>query len=127
MEKNIRLVIVDDHDILRRTWKMVLERDERIVVVAECASGAEAILCAEKDNPDVILMDVNMHPVNGFEATRKIIRAHPSIGIIGMSINNQPTYARNMIQSGARGYVTKSSPSEEMILAIITVFNGGTY
>lgn len=127
MKKKIRLVIVDDHEILRKTWKMVLEREERIEVVAECSSGIEAIECAGKDKPDIILMDVNMHPVNGFEATRKICLAHPSIGIIGMSINNQPTYARNIMQLGARGYVTKNSPSEEMIKAIIIVYEGGTY
>ena len=127
MDKPIRLVIVDDHDLMRETWKMVLQSDTRVSVIAECASGAEAISCAAAILPDVMLMDINMSPVNGFEATREIVRNHPSIKIIGLSINNQPAYARNMLQMGAKGYMTKNSPREEMIKAILTVIDGGTY
>jgi len=127
MDQPIRLVIVDDHNLMRETWKMVLQRDPRIRVIAECASGDEAIRCAESEKPDVMLMDINMTPVNGFEATRKISKANPEIRIIGLSINNQPTYAKNMLQLGAKGYVTKNSPSEELLEAIAIVMNGGTY
>lgn len=121
------MVIVDDHRMMRETWKMILQRDPRIEVIAECASGEEAIQCADAQVPDVMLMDINMAPVNGFEATRKIAKAHPEIKIIGLSINNQPTYARNLMQLGAKGYVTKNSPSDEMMEAIRIVFDGGTY
>ncbi|HEV7333842.1 MAG TPA: response regulator transcription factor [Flavisolibacter sp.] len=127
MDQVIRLVIVDDHTLMRETWKMVLQRDPRIQVIAECASGEEAIRCAESEKPDIMLMDINMSPVNGFEATRKITKAHPSIRIIGLSINNQPAYAKNMLQLGAKGYVTKNSPSEELLDAIKTVSDGGIY
>jgi two-component system, NarL family, invasion response regulator UvrY len=127
MDQPIRLVIVDDHTLMRETWKMVLQRDPQIRVVAECASGEEAIRCAETDKPDIMLMDINMSPVNGFEATRKIVKAFPSIKIIGLSINNQPAYAKNMLQLGAKGYVTKNSPSEELIEAIKMVNKGGVY
>jgi DNA-binding NarL/FixJ family response regulator len=115
MNSPIRLVIVDDHKLIRQTWKMVLQREDSIEVIAECSSGAEAIECAEKLLPDVILMDINMSPVNGFEATQKIVQEWPGIKIIGTSINNQAAYVRNMMQVGAKGYVTKNSPSEEMI------------
>ena len=127
MDENIRLVIVDDHDMMRETWKMILQRHPRISVVNECASGEEAIKSAEVDQPEIMLMDINMSPMNGFEATRKICRAFPAVKIIGLSINNQPSYARNMLQLGAKGYVTKNSGSEEMLLAIFTVSDGGTY
>jgi two-component system, NarL family, invasion response regulator UvrY len=127
MDERIRLVIVDDHRMMRETWKMILQRNPRIEVIAECASGEEAIQCADAQHPDVMLMDINMAPVNGFEATRKIAKAHPEIKIIGLSINNQPTYARNLMQLGAKGYVTKNSPSDEMMEAIQIVFDGGTY
>ncbi|NTS41453.1 response regulator transcription factor [Flavisolibacter sp. BT320] len=127
MDQPIRLVIVDDHTLMRETWKMVLQRDPQIRVIAECASGEEAIRCATTDKPDIMLMDINMSPVNGFEATRKIVKAQPSIKIIGLSINNQPAYAKNMLQLGAKGYVTKNSPSEEMLEAIKTVARGGIY
>lgn len=127
MEERIRLVIVDDHKMMRETWKMILQRHPRIDVIGECASGEEAILCAHQETPDIILMDINMSPVNGFEATRKITQANPTIKIIGLSINNLPTYARNLMQLGAKGYVTKNSPSEELLKAILTVCDGGTY
>jgi two-component system, NarL family, invasion response regulator UvrY len=127
MKTPIRLAIVDDHEMVRQTWKMILQRHERIDVVAECASGEEAIECAGKLTPDVMLMDINMTPVNGFEATRRITAALPQIKIIGISINNQPVYARNMLQLGAKGYVTKNSSSEEMLSAIFAVNEGGHY
>jgi DNA-binding NarL/FixJ family response regulator len=127
MEDKIRLVIVDDHEMMRETWRMILQRHPRIQVIRECASGEEAIQCAEDDSPDIMLMDINMSPVNGFEATRKIAKAFPAVRIIGLSINNQPSYARNMMQLGAKGYVTKNSSSEEMIKAILIVHDGGVY
>lgn len=129
MEKQspISLVIVDDHAMIRQTWKMLLERDPRINVVAECTSGEEAIATAGTLLPDVMLMDINMQPINGFEATRTIVQQHPQIKIIGVSINNQPSYARNMIDMGAKGYVTKNSSREEMITAILEVYNGNAY
>jgi DNA-binding NarL/FixJ family response regulator len=68
-----------------------------------------------------------MTPVNGFEATKKILRTAPHIKIIGVSVNNQPSYARNIMQLGARGYVTKNSSREEMVKAIYEVMNGKTY
>lgn len=125
--QKIRVVIVDDHQMIRETWRFLLERDDRLDVVAECASGAEAIECAAVDNPDVMLMDINMAPVNGFEATRKILKKHPNINIIGLSVNDQPGYARNMLQLGAKGYVTKNSSLQEMVHAILEVTKGNTY
>ena len=68
-----------------------------------------------------------MSPVNGFEATRKITQLVPTTKIIGLSINNQPTYARNIMQLGAKGFVTKNSTSAEMVTAIQTVYNGGNF
>jgi two-component system, NarL family, invasion response regulator UvrY len=127
MDEFIRLVIVDDHAMMRETWKMIIERNPQIKVIAECTSGDEAVRCAEEIRPDIMLMDINMSPVNGFEATRKIAKSWPEVKIIGLSINNQPSYARNMMQLGAKGYVTKNSTAEEMMEAINTVVNGGTY
>lgn len=123
----IRIVLVDDHQMIRETWKFLLSRDERLEVIGECSSGAEAIEIAENRQPDVMLMDINMSPVNGFEATRKIVKKHPGIHIIGVSVNDQPGYARNMLQLGAKGYVTKNSSFQEMVHAILEVTGGKTY
>lgn len=125
--RKIRIVIVDDHQMIRETWRFLLGRDDRLDVIGECASGAEAIEAAVLHNPDVMLMDINMAPVNGFEATRKIVRKHPGIHIIGVSVNDQPGYARNMLSLGAKGYVTKNSSFQEMVHAILEVTNGNTY
>ncbi len=127
MQGRVRVIIVDDHQMVRETWKMILQNDERIDIIGECSSGAEAITAAEKLGPDVMLMDINMSPINGFEATRKITKTHPQIKIIGVSIQNQPSYARNMLHLGARGYVTKNSPKDEMVEAIVQVQNGNTF
>ncbi|HEX2606076.1 MAG TPA: response regulator transcription factor [Flavisolibacter sp.] len=125
--ETIRVVIADDHQMVRETWKIILDRHEQIDVIGECSNGAEAIDSAIHLNPDVILMDINMYPVNGFEATRKILKQSPNIKIIGVSVNNQPGYARNMLQLGAKGYVTKNSTRDEMIHAIMQVTDGKTY
>lgn len=124
---SIRVIIVDDHDLVRQTWRMLLHNQNSIDVIKECASGTEAIHEASTSDPHIILMDINMTPVNGFEATRKILKTAPHIKIIGVSVNNQPSYARNIMQLGAKGYVTKNSSREEMVKAIHEVMNGKTY
>lgn len=125
--ETIRVIIVDDHQMVRETWKMILQNCDGIEVITECSSGAEAISFAATLNPDVMLMDINMSPVNGFEATRKILKTSPHIKIIGVSVNNQPGYAKNMMQLGAKGYVTKNSSKDEMIKAIHEVMKGKTF
>ncbi len=125
--ETIRVIIVDDHQMVRETWKMILQNQENISVIAECSSGAEIIAIAPDLSPHVILMDINMSPVNGFEATRKLLKSCPHLKIIGVSVNNQPGYAKNMLQLGAKGYVTKNSSKEEMIKAIHEVVKGKTF
>ena len=126
-QAKIRIIIADDHQLVRETWKILLEQDERFLVIAECNNGAEAIKAVTDYVADIILMDINMYPVNGFEATKKIMKQTPSVKIIGISVNNQPSYARNMLQLGAKGFVTKDSTKEEMTNAIITVYKGGIF
>jgi len=125
--KKVHIIIVDDHQQVRETWKLLLEQDKRFVIIAECSNGQEAIEAAKNFTFDVMLMDINMQPINGIEATKEIATRVPSARIIGMSINNQPSYARKMIQLGARGYVTKNSSKQEMSSAIINVFHGKQY
>lgn len=128
MQQNcIRVIIVDDHELVRQAWRMLLHNQNSISIIKECSSGVEAIQEATASYPHVMLMDINMTPVNGFEATRKILQNSPHIKIIGISVNNQPSYARNMMQLGARGYVTKNSSREEMVKAIHEVMNGKIY
>ena len=123
----IRIVLVDDHELIRGSWKLLLKQNSRFSIIGECRNGAEAIEEAQKLMPDIILMDINMSPVNGLEATERIARIAPSIKIIGLSINSQPVYAEKMLQAGARGYVTKNSTLHEMTHAIMEVHDGRQY
>jgi len=125
--EKIRIVIADDHEMIRQTWKLLLEQDSQFEVIAECSNGEELLELLPNTFPDIILMDINMSPVNGFEATKKITKQWPHARIIGMSINDQPVYARNLLQLGAKGYVTKDSSRAEVTKAIMEVMSGRQY
>jgi DNA-binding NarL/FixJ family response regulator len=126
MEK-ITILIADDHKLIRETWTYILNSDERFEVVAECGDAEQAVELAKELTPDIVLMDINMAPFNGFEATEKIRKVSPESKIIGVSMHSQPAYAKKMLQVGARGYVTKNSSKEEMFTAISEVFRGNKY
>jgi DNA-binding NarL/FixJ family response regulator len=123
----IKLIIVDDHFHVREAWSWVLNQVPRIDVIAQCANGQEAIEAAGRLQPDVILMDIHMQPVNGIEATRAIRGFAPGIKIIAVSVQAERSYVNEMLRSGANGYVTKNSSSTEMIMAIDEVIAGHTY
>lgn len=126
MEK-ITIMIADDHKLIRDTWSFVLNGDERFQVIAECGDSEEAVQQARNLRPQIILMDINMTPFTGFEATEQIRKYAPGSRIIGISMHSQPAYAKKMLQVGARGYVTKNSSKDEMINAILEVYNGNRY
>jgi two-component system invasion response regulator UvrY len=123
----VKLIIVDDHFHVRQAWSWVLNQVPRIEVIAQCSNGQEAIDAARQLQPDVILMDIHMQPVNGIEATRTIRQFAPGIKIIGVSVQAERSYVNEMLRNGANGYVTKNSPSTEMIMAIDEVLAGNTY
>ena len=104
-----------------------MNKVSKIKVIAQCANGQEAIEAARNLQPDIILMDVHMQPVNGIMATRMIRKIAPEVKIIGISIQAEASYVHEMLRSGAHGYVTKNSPSSEMIRAIDEVLAGNTY
>ncbi|HVY74345.1 MAG TPA: response regulator transcription factor [Puia sp.] len=125
----IRILIADDHKLIRETWAYMLDADAeaRFQVIASCENSEDAVELSEKQHPDVILMDINMVPFSGMEATRKIREVSPESRVIGVSMHSQPSYARKMLQNGARGYVTKNSSKEEMMEAIMEVYRGNRY
>jgi DNA-binding NarL/FixJ family response regulator len=126
MEK-ITILLVDDHKLIRESWSFILNSDPRFVVIGETSSGAEAIEIAREKRPRIILMDVNMTPVTGFDATKEISVVSPESKIIAVSMHTMPAYAKRMMQLGAMGYVTKNSSKDEMIMAIVEVNNGRKY
>ncbi len=121
------MLIVDDHKLIRETWTYILNGDPRFRVVGECGDSEQAVEVTRQKNPDVVLMDINILPISGFEATDRITKLAPSSKVIGVSMHSQPAYARKMLQVGAQGYVTKNSSKEEMIRAILEVNNGNKY
>jgi two-component system, NarL family, invasion response regulator UvrY len=123
----IKLIIVDDHFHVREAWSWVLNQVPGLKVIAQCANGQEAIDAARQLQPDVMLMDIHMTPVNGIEATRAIRGFAPDLKIIGVSIQAERSYVNEMMRNGANGYVTKNSPSTEMVMAIDEVLAGKTY
>jgi two-component system, NarL family, invasion response regulator UvrY len=123
----IRIILVDDHQLARESWRMLLGFDNRFNVIHECDNGRDAIESAGRLRPDIMLVDINMYPVNGFEVAQKVLENDPSVKIIGISVNNQPSYASKMLELGARGFVTKGSSFEEITHAIMEVSRGERY
>jgi DNA-binding NarL/FixJ family response regulator len=123
----LTILIADDHKLIRETWSYILNSDERFEVVAECGDSETAVEMAKSKRPDIILMDINMMPFSGFEATEQIRKYSPASKVIGVSMHSQPAYAKKMLQAGAKGYVTKNSSREEMFKAITEVNNGNKY
>ena len=126
MEK-ITILLVDDHKLVRDSWAFILNSDPRFQVIGETSNGEEAVEIAKAKNPAIVLMDVNMTPVNGFEATKLIHKHSPNSKVIGVSMHSMPAYAKRMIQAGAMGYVTKNSSKDELIESIIEVNKGHQY
>ncbi|HLA51936.1 MAG TPA: response regulator transcription factor [Flavitalea sp.] len=126
MEK-ITVLIADDHKLIRETWSFILNGDPRFQVVAECGDSEQAVEMTRQKHPNVVLMDINIMPISGFEATERIRKVSPKTRVIGVSMHSQPAYAKKMLQIGAKGYVTKNSSKEEMIMAILEVHAGNRY
>ena len=126
MEK-ITILLVDDHRLIRDSWSHILNSEPRLEVVGAASNGNEAIAIANKKKPRIILMDINMAPVNGFDTTTIIRKQSPGSRVIGVSMHAIPVYAKKMFQAGAMGYVTKNSSREELITAILEVDAGKKY
>lgn len=126
MEK-INVLIADDHKLIRETWSYILNSDPRFNVIAECGDSEQAVEVTKAKRPHIVLMDINILPISGFEATERIRKVSPATNVIGVSMHSQPAYAKKMLQIGAKGYVTKNSSKEEMIKAILEVNAGSKY
>jgi len=126
MEK-ITVLLVDDHRLLRESWYSILNSDNHFRVIGDTGDGAEALAMTKRLKPDVVLMDINMTPVDGFEITSQIKKAGCTARIIGLSMYNNILSVKRLLALGAMGYLTKNSSKEEMKEAIIEVKKGGKY
>jgi len=125
--KKVSIMIVDDHTLIRETWSFLLGKNENFEVVAECGNGERAIELARDKRPDIVLLDINMAPMSGFDVLKMIRKYSPGSKIIGVSMHSQPAYAKKMLRLGAKGYVTKNSPRSEMMEAINEVSKNNIY
>ncbi|HOZ68886.1 MAG TPA: response regulator transcription factor [Chitinophagaceae bacterium] len=123
----IRIMLVDDHPLVRESWKLLLENNPRFEIVADYSNGAEALENIPSLKPDILLVDINMAPLDGFAVTKSVNTMMPEIKIIGLSVHNQPKYATRLLQLGARGFLTKTSSLEEINHGILAVHQGKVY
>ena len=123
----IKVLLTDDHVLVRTGIRRLLEDSKQIKIVGEADCGEDSLTLAQQLKPDVILMDVNMPGIGGVEACRRILQRDPSQKIIVLTIHNEQTFPKRMLEIGAKGYLTKECGFDEMLLAIKQVNNGGAY
>jgi DNA-binding NarL/FixJ family response regulator len=122
----VRIMIADDHALMRVGIRSMLESQSNFSVVGECRDGESAVRMAHELNPDVVIMDLMMPKINGAEATEKILANAPAIHVIVLSSFGASSEMARAIHAGAAGALLKESPSDELIKAILTVMDGGT-
>ena len=127
LRRRMRLLLVDDHKIIRDGLRAILEKVPELEVVGEAADGHDALVLARATRPDVVVMDVSMHGLNGIDATALITSELPEIKVLGLSMNTDRRYVLAMLSAGASGYLLKDAASEELIRALQKVAAGRTY
>jgi DNA-binding NarL/FixJ family response regulator len=123
----MKIILTEDHNIVREGLKKLLEEDSSIQVVGEAQNGKEAIQLAEKLVPDLMLMDISMPVLNGIEATRIIKRKNPGIKILILSMYDDEEYIKEVLNVGASGYLLKEALAKNLISAMKIIDKGGTY
>ncbi|AGN79766.1 chemotaxis protein CheY [Pseudomonas putida H8234] len=123
----IRVLVVDDHDLVRTGITRMLADIDGLQVVGEGDSGESALKLARELKPDVVLMDVKMPGIGGLEATRKLLRSHPDIKVVAVTVCEEDPFPTRLLQAGAAGYLTKGAGLDEMVQAIRLAFAGQRY
>lgn len=123
----IRVLLADDHTIVRQGLKLILSAHADMEVVGEAANGTEAIELSRKLHPDIVLMDVAMPDVNGIEATKRIVQADPRLKVLVLSMHKEGVYVREILRAGARGYILKDAIDTELLNAVRSVARGDGY
>ena len=123
----IRVLVVDDHDLVRTGITRMLADIDGLQVVGQAESGEESLIKARELKPDVVLMDVKMPGIGGLEATRKMMRSHPDIKVVAVTVCEEDPFPTRLLQAGAAGYMTKGAGLAEMVQAIRLVFAGQRY
>ena len=125
--KRIRILLVDDHALVRQGFKMILGAQADMEIVGEAGNGREAIELAEQLRPDIVVMDVAMPELNGIEATRRMMTSLPHTRVVALSMHKDSVYVRETLRAGARGYLLKDSPAGDLVTAVRSVASGESY
>jgi DNA-binding NarL/FixJ family response regulator len=125
--KRIRILLADDHQVVRQGFKMILGAQPDMEIVGEAGNGREAVDRAGELRPDIVVMDVAMPELNGIEATRRLIEAVPHARVLALSMHKDNVYVREILRAGARGYLLKDSPAGDLVAAVRAVAAGEGY
>jgi two-component system, NarL family, response regulator NreC len=125
--KRIRILLADDHAVVRQGFKMILDAQPDMEIVGEAANGREVIALAGEVHPDVVIMDVAMPELNGIEATRRLAEVSPHARVLALSMHKDSVYVREVLRAGARGYVLKESGAGDLVNAVRAVASGEGY
>ena len=126
-KRKIRLLLVDDHPLVREGIRSCLHPHKQLEIVGEAADGREALVKAKELNPDIVLMDINLPRTNGLEATRLLRREAPQTRVLILTVHNNKEYVLQIVQAGARGYVLKDTSPGELVQAIEQVNRGEAF
>lgn len=127
MKKKIRILLADDHAVVRQGFRMILAGQPDMEIVGEAGNGREAVELAEKLLPDVIVMDVTMPELNGIEATRRLQTSTPHSRVLALSMHKDSVYVREILRAGARGYLLKDAIDSDLLAAVRAVSRGEGY
>ena len=125
--KPIRILLADDHEIVRRGLRALLETHPGWEVCGEAADGRAAVALAQKLSPDIVVMDIGMPQLNGFEATRQILERTRGIEVLVLSMHDSELLVREVIGAGARGYVLKSDAGRDLVAAVEALLRRGSF
>jgi len=120
----VRILIADDHGIVRKGLRLQLEQHEEFQVIGEASDGREAVRLAEELSPDVIIMDIAMPNLNGIQATTQLVKKNPRLGVIMLSMHSDESYLTRTLSAGAKGYLLKDSADQDLYRAVQSVSEG---
>ena len=127
MSEEITVLLVDDHSLVRRGFRRILEDEEGMKVIGEAANGVEAIRMAQELKPNVVVMDLSMPELDGVQATKEIAKHLPETKVLVLSMHAEDNYVRNALDAGAKGYLLKSAIDVDLVGAIKAVADGQRY
>lgn len=127
MSKRIRILLADDHSVVRQGFKMILGAQSDMEIVGEAGNGREAVELAAELKPDVVVMDVAMPELNGIEATRRLAETVPHARVVALSMHKDSVYVREILRAGARAYLLKDSVAGDLVSAVRAVARGEGY